>query len=391
MSIKSAVKVGVLVVAGSILAACSSAPVWLPGTGPSRGKLEESTQPQADSPILLAEVDEARARKLQGLYRRGLFSEVEAGRAAPAFVVGAGDVLEVSIWEAPPAALFGSAGAPGAGLATSRANALPEQMVSEAGMIRVPFAGQVKVAGRSLSEIEAEIARLLKDKANQPQVLVRVLRNASANVTVVGEVAASQRVALTPGGERLLDALAAAGGVRQPVGKLTVQLTRGQSVQSLPLDTIIRDPLQNISLLPGDVITVLHQPLSFTVLGATGRNEELNFEAQGISLAQALARAGGVNDARADASGVFVFRFESPEAFAGEEGVKLQLTPEGRVPVIYRADLRNPATFLVAQNFPVRDKDVLYVSNASGAELQKFLNIVLSAAYPILNVINLTR
>ena len=49
-------------------------------------------------------------------------------------------------------------------------------------------------------------------------------------------------------------------------------------------------------------------------LGSTGRNEEINFEAQGITLAQALARAGGLNDARSDARGVFIFRFEPKAA-----------------------------------------------------------------------------
>jgi polysaccharide export outer membrane protein len=226
-------------------------------------------------------------------------------------------------------------------------------------------------------------------------------------VTVVGEVATSLRVPLSPRGERLLDALAAAGGVRQPVGRVTLQLTRGQMVRAMPLDTIIRDPRQNVPLLPGDVLTALHQPLSLTVFGATGRNEELSFEAQGISLTQALARAGGLQDARADPQGVFVFRFEDPAVFeaavagarrgqtvaAGQADAAsaVSRTPDGRVPVIYQLDLRDPASFFAAQSFPVQHRDVLYVSNASGAELQKFLNIVTAIAAPVLGVINVTR
>jgi len=198
---------------------------------------------------------------------------------------------------------------------------------------------------------------------------------------VVGDVGSSALVPLTPRGERLLDALAAAGGVRQPVHKTTIQVTRGASVHALPLETIIRDPKQNVPLHPGDVITALFQPLSFTALGATGKNEEINFEAQGITLAQALARIGGLNDARADAQGVFLFRFESPAAQTWPQQPVL-LTPEGKVPVIYRADLKDPRTFFVAQSFPVNHKDVLYVSNASAAELQKFLNLVFSVVYP---------
>jgi polysaccharide export outer membrane protein len=129
------------------------------------------------------------------------------------------------------------------------------------------------------------------------------------------------------------------------------------------------------------VITAMFQPLSFTVLGATGKNEEVNFEAQGISLAQALARAGGLNDARADARGVFIFRFE--DAGALDWATPPTATPEGKVPVIYQVDLRDPSAFFVAQSFPVQNKDVIYVSNAPAAELQKFMNIVVSAIYPV--------
>src|SRR5262249_6897332 len=102
---------------------------------------------------------------------------------------------------------------------------------------------------------------------------------------------------------------------------------------------------------------------------------EIPFEAQGITLAQALARAGGLLDSRADAQGVFIFRFEAREALAWPRE-PVETTPEGRVPVIYRIDLNNPATFLVSQSFRISNHDVIYVSNAPLAELQKFLNLL---------------
>ena len=259
---------------------------------------------------------------------------------------------------------------------------MPEQVVSQDGLINVPFAGTVRAVGRSLPEIEGDIAEKLKSKANQPQVLVRLIRNVSSKVTVIGEVSQSTLLPLTPRGERLLDAIAAAGGVKQPVNKTTIQMTRGRNVFSLPLDAIIRDPQQNVPLHPGDVVTALYQPLSFTALGATGKNEEISFEAQGITLAQALARAGGLQDARADAQGVFLFRFEPLEMMTWPRQPVL-VTLEGKVPVIYRVDLKNPASFFIAQNFPVYNKDLLYVSNAPGAELQKFLNLVFTVVYPL--------
>jgi polysaccharide biosynthesis/export protein len=169
-----------------------------------------------------------------------------------------------------------------------------------------------------------------------------------------------------------------------------IQVTRGDAVHSMPLDLVIRDPRQNIPLQPGDVVTALFQPLSFTALGATGRNEEIPFEATGITLAQALARAGGLSDQRADAQGVFIFRLEAADAL-NWPAPPANTTPDGRVPVIYNLDLKDPTSFFVAQSFPVNNKDVVYVSNAPAAELQKFLNVITSVVYPALGIINLTR
>lgn len=373
------------------ISGCASYPSWLPSSGPSEGQVKGSVNASSLPGMHIVEVNDAVTRKLLSNRKTSLFSETLGNTSQPNYVIGAGDVIEVSIWEAPPASLFGGAAFdPRTGPATTRVNTFPEQAVSSEGAINIPFAGQIAVNGRSPQQIEAEIVKRLKGKANQPQVLVRVIRNNTSNVTIIGEVVSSTRMPLTARGERLLDALAAAGGVRQPVNKMTLQITRGNQVVALPLETIIRDPKQNIVLLPGDVITSLHQPLSFTVLGATGKNEELNFEAQGISLAQALARAGGLQDNRADAQGVFIFRFESPSAL--ELNGKIPVTtPEGKIPVIYRVDLKDPATFFVAQSFPMQNRDVMYVSNSPAAELQKFLNIVGSVIYPVFSIQNTTR
>lgn len=373
------------------LSGCATYPSWIPSDGPSKAQVVAPGVVN-DSGIQVVDLTDTVARRLLATQRQRLFSETLGGTGPTGYGIGSGDVLEVSIWEAPPATLFGGGATADirSGPATTRVTTFPEQMVDTDGKINIPFAGSIRATGQSAKQIEDQIVHRLTGKANQPQVLVRVIRNNTSNVTVIGEVANSTRMPLTPRGERLLDALAAAGGVKQPVSKMTLQITRGEQVETLPLDTVIRDPRQNIRLMPGDIVTSLFQPLSFTVLGATGKNEELNFEAQGISLAQALARAGGLQDARADAQGVFIFRFELPGAL-GADAARMRATPEGKIPVIYRVDLKNPATFFVAQSFLMQNHDVLYVTTASGAELQKFLNILTSVAYPALSISTLRK
>lgn len=383
------ISVSLIMASPLLFSGCSTFPAWLPSSGPSAAQVVE--QEKVDAPIPVVEVSDEVARRVLAAQRADSFAESLSGKAPPGYVVGAGDVLEVSVWEAPPAALFGAAVVdPRAGLTTTRQTTFPEQMVNADGVINVPFAGTVPVAGKTPQQIEADLVRRLKGKANQPQVLVRVTRNATQMVTVVGEVAQAVRMPLTAKGERLLDAVAAAGGVRQPVGKITLQLSRVGKVVAMPLERVIQDPKQNVYLQPGDVVTALFQPLSFTALGATGKNEEINFEATGLTLAQALGRMAGVRDVQADAQGVFIFRFEEPEVLKAE-GKPLPQTPEGKVPVVYRVDLKDPRSFLVAQNFPMKNKDVVYVANAPAAELQKFLNILTSSLFSVSSLVNLAK
>jgi len=375
----------------SLLSACSQ----FPATGPNArtvSAFNETQQPLDEvqaATVQIVDINENTVRRLLDKQPQTQFSETFGIGAAPAHAIGAGDVLEVTIWETPPAALFGVVADPRTASAATPTT-LPPQMVDREGSIAIPFAGRLSATGSTPDALAATIVKALKGKANQPQVLVRIVQNVSSMVTVVGEVNANVRMPLTAGGERLLDALAASGGVRQPVGKVSLQLTRGARFQAMPLETVIRDPRQNIPLQPGDVVTALYQPLSFTALGATGRQDEVPFEAQGISLAQAVGRMGGLLDNRSDPRGVFIFRFE-PKGTMDWPRQPVAETADGKVPVVYRLDLSDPRSFFAMQGFTMHHRDLVYVSNAPAAELQKFLNVVFSAVYPVVNLVNATK
>ena len=344
----------------------------------------------AGSEIALVDLDQAAILRVAGLARARNFSEVFGSESADAQVIEPGDMVGVTIWEAPPAVLFGTGGLGSEGdrgmLAQS--SAIPDQRVDEDGMIAVPFAGRIRVAGRSPAQVQREIAQRLAGKAHDPQILVRIADKSASNVTVLGKVANTRRVALTPRGERLLDILAAAGGPTESVEKTTIRLTRGARAAIMPLDAIILDPAQNVRLRGDDVVTVIHQPFSFTALGAVQRNAEIPFEGSGLSLAQALGRLGGLRDDRADIKGVFLFRWEDPAAL---DTTVLASTPailDGRVPVIYRLDMSNAASLFIAQDFAMRNGDLLYVSTAPGADLQKVLSTVSGVALSTLAIGN---
>jgi polysaccharide export outer membrane protein len=386
------------VVAGLLLlslSACSS----LGGAGPSARTISSVAKRQetlSTAPIQVVDVTEAVARRaLAANHARG-FSETLGDAPPTGNIIGRGDVLQVSIWEAPPAVLFGTSSTAfgtatsspliGASPSVGLKSALPDMMVDEDGLIRVPFAGSIQAAGRTPRQVEREITARLTGKAHDPQVSVQISSNASSNVTIVGDVSNNTRLPLTPKGERLLDVIASAGGVKQPVGKIMIQITRGDRVANMPLEAVIRDPSQNIRLAANDVVTALFQPFSFTSLGATGTSSEVSFESTGITLAQALGRVGGLKDDRADIRGAFIFRLEDPAAVDPAIAAAARRTPDGRIPVIYRIDLHDPATFFAAQSFPMRNKDVIYVSAAPLSDFQRFFGMVSSMVFSVIGV-----
>jgi polysaccharide export outer membrane protein len=362
------------------------------GSGPTRGNvMAAADKPLANATISVVPLTDDVARQLIAGDKAQRFSEIFHESEVSGALIGNGDVLEITLWEAPPAVLFGSTslGSPSAAaVATSQQLSQPGQVVDANGRISVPFAGSIQAAGRTPAQIERDIVARLRGKAHQPQAAVRLVRNQATNVTVVGDVASSGRIPLTPKGERLLDALAAAGGAKNPVSKTVIQISRGDRVASMPLETVIRDPSQNVVVQPDDVVTVYYQPYSFTAMGATGNNNEIPFEATGVNLAQALGRVGGLRDDRADIRGVFLFRLEDPAKLGPQTPANARLTPDGRLPVIYRLDLKQPGSIFAAQSFPMRNGDVLYVSNAPLADLQKFMNMISSATFSVIGVAN---
>lgn len=346
--------------------------------------------------IQIIHVTDAVARQVASANRGAEFSEALGDVPPAGTVIGRGDVLQVSIWEAPPAVLFGTTASFGSQdttsalasplLGVSQQTSIPDMMVDDSGNVTIPFAGSIHAAGLSPRDLEREIVARLKGKAHDPQAVVQITRNANSDVTLVGDVATNSRVPLTPHGERLLDVLAAAGGLKTPINKTLIQITRGNRVVTMPMEAIVRDPAQNIRLQPSDVVTAISQSLSFTALGETGSSAEVPFEATGITLAQALGRSGGLNPDRADVRGVFVFRLENPSAVSPAIVATARRTADGRIPVIYVVNLNDPASLFVAQSFPIRDKDVLYVSRAPLSDLQRFVTIAASMVFPIVNL-----
>lgn len=364
----------------SCLAGCSLLPAQGPGT--SQVMAEADATQAVSHRFLVAELTPSVLSVMDSLPRPTLLGLFGRREAAPSAVMGIGDVAQVTVWEAASGGLFSSPALNGLS-AGSHSASFPEQTVSRDGTITVPYAGELHVAGRTPHQVEAMIVRRLAGKAIEPQAIVSVTRNASNTATVLGEVTNGARVPLSLRGDRVLDVVAAAGGVRAPIHESFVVLSRGAATARVPMQTLVSEPRENVYVHPGDILTVVREPQTFTAFGATGHNALVPFDAVGLSLEEAVAKAGGLLDTAADPRGVFLMRAEPVE-------VARRLDPAYPIPpgaatvsVVYRADLKDANTYFMARRFPLRNKDVLYVSTSPSTEFFKALQLFGAATSPV--------
>ncbi|MBD58979.1 MAG: capsular biosynthesis protein, partial [Citromicrobium sp.] len=160
------------------LAGCSS----FGAAGPSTREVRGASDAQyGQSDILVVDLDRPAAGRIADFSEQRSFANVFGGMSAAAPLIERGDTIAVTLWEAPPAVLFGGAG--NARLSQdpmlSASTTLPDQRVDEDGAIAVPFAGRVQVAGRTPLEVQRDIVARLRGKANDPQAVVRLVDNQS--------------------------------------------------------------------------------------------------------------------------------------------------------------------------------------------------------------------
>jgi polysaccharide biosynthesis/export protein len=359
---------------------------FLSQSGPSRDALITGASLRVTDPgqtgktaYALVPLDATISQRLQTLeVRTGLSGMAPARRTGGQ--IGVGDIIAVTIFEADSGGMF-LPKEPG----TRSGNfvSLPNQQVDSTGHITIPYAGLISVVGLTPEAVEKKIVQQLSARALEPQVVVTVAQRIADPVSVLGDVTTAAHFSLDPGGERILGAIARAGGPRFPAYETYVSLQRGGQVERALMSDIAQDPAQNVELQRGDTVYVSHEPRYYLALGATGLGTSLgpvdrriSFGDSRLSLADAIAHGGGLADDRANARGAFVYRFESPTVLealgvAGAHGLS------GHIPTLYMVDLSKPAGYFDASRFQMRSEDVLYVSNSPSTDVAKILSLLL--------------
>ncbi|MGA2496044.1 MAG: polysaccharide biosynthesis/export family protein [Roseiarcus sp.] len=292
----------------------------------------------------------------------------------PEIKVGVGDTIQVTLFEAQAGGLFIPTDA---GARPGNFVSLPNQTVDSKGYITVPYAGQIRVLNRGTPAIQQDIINNLKNRAIEPQAVVSIVSQTSTEVTVVGDVNNPNKIAINPAGDRVLDAISRAGGIRSPGYEEFVTLQRHGLKGTVYFINLVKNPRENVFIEPGDTLYVYDYQRAFMAFGATGASGQFKFLQEDVTLSDAVGKAGGLLDSRAEPGQVFVYRIEQRSTLE-QMGVDVSKFAEDRqqIPTIFRVNFRDPSGFFAARRFPMRDNDIIYVDNADQVEITKFLNMI---------------
>jgi polysaccharide export outer membrane protein len=301
-------------------------------------------------------------------------------------VFGNGDILSVTIFEAASGGLFIPAEG---GVRPGNFVTIPNQAVDIHGNISVPYAGSIRALGRTQVQVQDAIVEVLKGRAIEPQAIVSLVDQKTSMITVLGD-GRSARVPATATPERMLDVISRAGmtggtGTTAAVGptgaETWVILERNGRRAVAPFGALVYEPANNIYVHPNDTIYLYREPQTFLAFGAVGTQQQIPFGSWRLSLAEAISKAGGLLDAQADPAAVFLYRGEARDV-AEAMGIDCSRYEGPVIPVIYTINLRDPAGYFLASSFEMRNKDIIYVSNAFSVDATKFMTY--------LNTINTT-
>jgi polysaccharide biosynthesis/export protein len=350
----------------------------LPASGPYSTDIRAASDPRADDPPyafvnITREVTQVLAR-----YTPGIANTFTDRRRPKDYEFGVGDIVSVTIFEAAAGGLFIPAEA---SVRPGNFITLPNQAVDNNGNISVPYAGNIQAKGRTPVQVQQAIVDALKNRAIEPQTVVSLVDQRTSLVTVLGDVNRPSVLPAIAAGERILDSITRAGGPKSAGYDTFVMLDREGHRATAPFGALVYQPSSNVYARAGDTIYLYTQPQTFLafgaggVIGVSGRQGQIPFDAWRISMAEAMAKAGGVNDIQGDPAAIFLYRGEMREV-AERLGIDCSKFAGPIIPVIYNLNLRDPAGFFLAANFEMRNKDVIFIANAASVEITKFLTFL---------------
>jgi len=204
----------------------------------------------------------------------------------------------------------------------------------------------VRVAGRLVGDVQRELTTRLAEFFPDPQIEVKIAAFNAQKAVVTGAVAAPQSLAISNIPLTLLEAINAAGGLKDDADSQRITIRRAGRIHRVDLkDFLEKGNADNNPLLRGgDVVNVpVAKARRAYILGQITRPGIVELGFDGLNLTEALTMQGGLDETKADAKGIFVFR-------GSAQGTD-----------VFQLDATTPLAFVLATRFYLRSEDVVYI------------------------------
>lgn len=284
------------------------------------------------------------------------------------YTIGPSDIISIVVYDHPE--LLPSAGQVIGGTADPTGiSSAPGFIVDTAGMVYFPHAGRVKVGGLTEAEAAELVAQRIARVIKNPQVTVRITSFRSRRAYVEGEVRNPGTQIFTDVPMTLTEAINRAGGVTPAGDRSFVTLSR-QDVTTV-IDLLRLQELgvhpNRILLEPGDLVTVRsREERKVFVMGEIMRPSALPMRNGRLTLNEALGEAGGPNLNTANTSQIYVIRS----------------TGDG-TPAIFHLNAGTPSALALAEAFPLRARDVVYIDPVPLVQWNRIVSLILPSAQTV--------
>ncbi|WP_438392290.1 polysaccharide biosynthesis/export family protein [Caballeronia sp. DA-9] len=365
VSVMPGTRVALSLAIAAMLSACALAPgqhmiepAALPVTSADNGDATSDIQiPIKQIDLTLIRQIRAEQKNMDKASQLGLFAKPTG------YKLGPGDVLQITVWDHPE--LAAAVGQPAQN--TKPSDAAPGFVVDSDGNIQFPYVDRsIHASGKTAQQIQREINSELSKVFVKPQVTVRVASFRSSQVYVDGDVRAPGAQTVNDIPMTLTEAVNRAGGFAPTADQSRVTITRNGTAYPVNVAQMMKNGKNpaDIMLQPGDMLHVdAREDNTVYVMGEVNKPSPVPPLRDGtLTLAEALAQAGQLNQETSNPKQLFVLRSNA-----------------GDTPVIYRLDARSPVSMLLANQFPLESKDVVYVDNSGLVRANRVLNLFLPA------------
>ncbi|MFW7343369.1 polysaccharide biosynthesis/export family protein [Pollutimonas sp. H1-120] len=364
-----------------LLTACAMAPGMRMGAKTQYGDATEDAAPAGTlipiTPALIAQQSKTASKGGIDKDIKQLFGTRKVYR------IGRSDVVNIVVWGHPELGLTPATSNRSMG-STSQADVGNGYNVNPDGTIQFPFIGPIKIAGLTENEARELLTRRLSKYVHDPQVTVRVQAYRNGRIYVDGEVRVPGLQTLDDIPMTLPEAINRAGGFSEEADRSSIALTRNDKTININLSRLTRQGVNpnRILLANGDLLRVRNQVESQVfIMGEVWTPRAQPLHDGRLSLTEALGESGGPNPWTADASQIYVVR-KMPVELGGEDAL----------PEIYHLDASSPASFVLANDFQLQPRDVVYVDPAPVVRWNRFItNLLPSYNSLFINTRNTTR